>query len=123
LGKTEGESHVKHDARPLTDAERSDALDTLRIVLGARPDASTLPLALRELASVRDMAWLARETGLNRTALFRSLRASGNPKLDSLVALLRAFGMKLSVEPLAPAALVLVDTAVSNHESSTCDRP
>jgi probable addiction module antidote protein len=101
VGTKEGGSALKQHTEPLTDAERTDALETLRLVLDARPDASTLPLILRELASVRDMAWLARETGMNRTALFRSLRAHGNPKLDSLVAILTAFGVRLSVQPMS----------------------
>jgi probable addiction module antidote protein len=87
-----------HEA--LTDAERADALETLRLVLAARPDAKTLPQALRELASLRDMAWLARETGMNRTALFRSLAADGNPKLKTVAAVLRALGFRLSVEQI-----------------------
>jgi probable addiction module antidote protein len=81
----------------ISDTEREEALETIQVVLNARPDATTLPLALRYLASVRDMAWLARATGMNRTALFRSLRADGNPKLKTLSAILRVFGLRLSV--------------------------
>lgn len=82
----------------LTDAERADVLETLNLVLAARPDAKTLPVALRQVVSLRDMGWLARATGMNRTALFRSLATSGNPKLDTIAAVLRAFGLRLSVE-------------------------
>jgi probable addiction module antidote protein len=91
---------MKNDASSLTEMERSDALETLRLVLGARPDASTLPLVLREIASFRDMAWLAQATGMNRTALFRSLRANANPKLDTIAVVLKSFGLRLSVELL-----------------------
>ena len=85
---------------PLTDAEQTEALETLRLVLNARPDAATLPLTLRELASLRDMAWLARETGLNRTALFRSLAVNANPTLRTVELVLRALGLRISVESL-----------------------
>jgi hypothetical protein len=40
----------------LTESERADALETLRIVLGVRHDAKALPLVLRELVALRDMA-------------------------------------------------------------------
>jgi len=88
---------------PLTDAETADVLETLRLVLGARPDAATFPQALRELAALRDMAWLARGTGMNRTALFRSLRVNASPKLGTIVAVLQAFGLRLGVERLSVA--------------------
>jgi probable addiction module antidote protein len=90
---------VMNNSNTLTPAERAEALEMLQIVLNARRDAKTLPLALRDLASLRDMAWLARASGMNRTALFRSLAANGNPKLDTIAAVLRAFGLRLSVEP------------------------
>ncbi len=43
---------------------------------------------------------VAREAGLNGTSLYRTLSADGNPELRSLIALLRAMGLRLSVKPL-----------------------
>ncbi|GFE81634.1 hypothetical protein GCM10011487_36340 [Steroidobacter agaridevorans] len=42
---------------------------------------------------------LAKKTGLSRETLYRTLSAEGNPRLDTLDLLLRAFGLRLSVQP------------------------
>lgn len=62
-------------------------------------DTRALPLALRTAADVLGMAELARRTGLNRETLYRTLSENGNPRLDTLGAILGAFGLKLAIEP------------------------
>ena len=44
------------------------------------------------------VAMLAKKTGLNRENLYRTLSPKGNPKLESIDAMLRSLGMRLSVE-------------------------
>ncbi len=56
-----------------------------------------LPLALRTAADVLGMTELARRTGLSRESLYRTLSARGNPRLDTLAAILSAFGLRLTV--------------------------
>ena len=63
-------------------------------------DTHALPLALREAADVLGMAELARRTGLNRETLYRTLSEHGNPRLDTLAAILEAFGLRIAVEPM-----------------------
>ena len=65
-------------------------------------DTRALPLALRTAADVLGMTELARRTGLSRETLYRTLSANGNPRLDTLAAILSAFGLRLAVAP-APA--------------------
>ena len=65
-------------------------------------DARVVPLALRTAADVLGMAELARRTGLSRETLYRTLSDKGNPRLDTLAAILAAFGLRLSVSPQAP---------------------
>lgn len=65
-------------------------------------DARALPLALRDAADVLGMAELARRTGLNRETLYRTLSRNGNPRLDTLSAILTAFGLRLAVQPVKP---------------------
>jgi len=62
-------------------------------------DTRALPLALRTAADVLGMAELARRTGLNRKTLYRTLSETGNPRLDTLAAILDAFGLRLNVQP------------------------
>lgn len=50
-----------------------------------------------ETSRARGMTTLARETGLTREALYRSLSATGNPELVTVTKVLRALGLRLSV--------------------------
>lgn len=62
-------------------------------------DAGDLMQALRDIAEARGgIARLAAETGLNRETLYRTLSKRGNPQLSSLLAILRASGLKLAIE-------------------------
>lgn len=63
-------------------------------------DPGDLMQALRDIAEARGgIARLAEETGLNRETLYRTLSERGNPQLSSLMAILKASGLKLAVEP------------------------
>jgi len=56
--------------------------------------------ALRNVAESRGgVSRIARETGLSREALYRTLSKRGNPQLRSLTAILGAMGLRLSVRP------------------------
>jgi probable addiction module antidote protein len=80
---------------------RADIAAYLETML-ADGDARTVPIALRTVAdAVGGMAALAEKTGLSREALYRTLSDKGNPRLDTLAAILSAFGLRLSVLPAA----------------------
>jgi probable addiction module antidote protein len=65
-------------------------------------DARVVPVALRTVAdAVGGMAELALRTGLSRETLYRTLSDKGNPRLDTLSAILRSFGLRLAVAPVA----------------------
>ena len=50
------------------------------------------------------MANLVKETGLNRESLYKALSSEGNPKYETLTAILKALGFRLSVIPLSEVA-------------------
>lgn len=56
--------------------------------------------ALGDIARARGMAQLARETGLAREALYRSLSQNGNPSLATLLKVTRALGVRLTAVPV-----------------------
>lgn len=61
-------------------------------------DERVLLLALRNAASsIGGMTELSRRTGLSRETLYRTLSEDGNPKFSTLRAILKAFGLTLSV--------------------------
>ena len=54
--------------------------------------------ALGVLARVRGMTQLARDTGISREALYRTLSKKGNPSLSTLISVLSALDLKIGVE-------------------------
>ena len=52
------------------------------------------------------MAQIAAETGRYRESLYRALSEKGNPQLDTLMGVLRAVGLRLSVQPIEPPVKV-----------------
>ena len=63
-------------------------------------DPGDLMHALREIAEARGgVIQMAQDTGLNRETLYRTLSKQGNPQLSSLIAILKASGLRLAVMP------------------------
>jgi probable addiction module antidote protein len=56
------------------------------------------------VARSQGMAAIAAKTGLSRESLYRALSPKGNPKLSTLVEVLAALGLRLSVVPLTEIA-------------------
>jgi probable addiction module antidote protein len=55
--------------------------------------------ALRNVAQAKGgIAALAKTAGVSRESLYRTLSRRGNPKIDTVMALLRAMGLKLSID-------------------------
>lgn len=63
-------------------------------------DPTLLAAALGDVARARGMTQLARDTGLAREALYRSLCATGNPSYATIVKVMQALGLKLVPQPL-----------------------
>ena len=62
-------------------------------------DRAAFLLAIRNvIEATGGMSKVARDTGLNRENLYRSLSEQGNPELRSLELLLTQLGLRLSVE-------------------------
>lgn len=66
-------------------------------------DPALITAALGAVARARGISGIARETGLNREALYRALSPEGNPTLSTLTAVTKSLGFRLSVEPLPGA--------------------
>ncbi|MDR2261768.1 MAG: putative addiction module antidote protein [Azoarcus sp.] len=60
-------------------------------------DGSLIRAALGDIARVRSMTKLARDTGLAREGLYRALSADGNPEFSTILKVTRALGLKLTV--------------------------
>ncbi|MCA9926155.1 MAG: putative addiction module antidote protein [Anaerolineales bacterium] len=58
-------------------------------------DSATLLSALRIVARVKGVSSMAKEVGMSRQGLQKALSAKGNPRLDSINAIMRAMGYQL----------------------------
>jgi len=62
-----------------------------------------LLIMLRQMSKAfGGMDEIAKQAQLNGKSLYRTLSAEGNPQVSTLVAVLRAMGMRLAVQPLQP---------------------
>lgn len=62
-------------------------------------DAAFIASAIGVVAKARGMTAIAREAGMSRESLYRALSEDGNPQLSTVLKVLEAMGLKLSVEP------------------------
>jgi probable addiction module antidote protein len=59
--------------------------------------------ALGNIARVRGMSRIAKECGLGRESLYKSLSDRGNPEFGTVVRVLKAIGARLRAEPATDA--------------------
>lgn len=101
--RARGATAISYDqwaARTLAD-DTDLTHEYLREVLERSDRPEELLLGLRRIAEAQGMSRVADAAGLSRESLYRSLSAAGNPRLSTLVAVLRVAGLKLSVRPAA----------------------
>lgn len=89
--KTEPFDAARYITTPEAQAELlSDAL--------ASGSAAYVAHALGIIARAKGMTQVAREAGITREALYRSLSEEGDPRLTTLLGVMRALGVTLSVQ-------------------------
>lgn len=85
-------------------ADPAFALELVNQIL-ADGDQEELLVMLRQMAlAFGGMQMVAEQAQLNPTQLYRTLSPKGNPALNSLLAILKAMGLRLAVVPLSQAA-------------------
>lgn len=62
-------------------------------------DKEVITAALGDIARSKGMAQLARDTGLGRESLYKSLSAGGNPEFGTILKVVDALGLKLRAVP------------------------
>ncbi|KFC74537.1 hypothetical protein FG93_01123 [Bosea sp. LC85] len=60
-------------------------------------DPAFLAKALGEVARARGMTQVAKDAGVTREALYRALSEKGDPRLSTLMGVMKALGLKLRV--------------------------
>jgi probable addiction module antidote protein len=75
------------------------AAEYLRAAIEETQEPKVLLLALRRLAEAKGgLAKVAKAAGIERESLYRALSARGNPRLSTIVGIMKAVGLKLTVE-------------------------
>lgn len=97
-------SYVRDVLRREQDHEARARIDTrLAAAIEETEDPRVLLLALRRLAEARGgFTKIAKAAGIERESLYRALSVRGNPRLSTLVAVIKAVGLKLTVEMAQP---------------------
>lgn len=62
-------------------------------------DPELLLAAISDVAKARGMAKVAADAGLGRESLYKALAPGAKPRYDTVIKLLHALGVKLSVTP------------------------
>jgi probable addiction module antidote protein len=60
-------------------------------------DATLIRAALNDVIRARGITNVAAETGMPRASIYKALGENGNPTLDTVLALTKALGFRLSV--------------------------
>lgn len=96
---------VSHRMREVAElgADRGLAVEYLKAAMESLDDPEDRAAGLLALRTVAEayggLAFVAAEAGISRESLYRALSAKGNPTLKTLLAVLKAVGMRLSVAP------------------------
>ena len=62
-------------------------------------DPQLIAAALGDVARARGMSEIAGKAGLSRESLYRALSKDGNPEFATVLRVVRALGMRISVDP------------------------
>jgi probable addiction module antidote protein len=84
-------------------ADRELAIEYLKAAMESLDDPNDRAAGLLALRTVAEayggLAAVAAQAGISREALYRALSPRGNPTLKTILAVLKAVGMRLSIEP------------------------
>jgi probable addiction module antidote protein len=93
---------ISHDEAMVKELRENPefAAEYLKAALEDSEEPEVLLIALRRVAEARGgVAKVAKAAGVERESLYRALSSRGNPRWSTLVAVTKAMGLKLTVEP------------------------
>jgi probable addiction module antidote protein len=110
---------VSHDERVIEELreDREYGVALLQVAMESLDNPEERAGALLSMRSIAEayggLGAIAKEAGLSREHLYRSLSPKGNPTLKTLIAVLKAVGMRLSI---APAQKIRGKKAKTGHQ-------
>lgn len=61
----------------------------------------TLLNAIKQVAKAQGISKVADAAGIRRESLSRALSEKGNPRIDTLLSIIRAMGLQLTIKPIS----------------------
>ncbi|PDS76433.1 addiction module antidote protein [Rhizobium sp. L43] len=86
------------DFDPAEMLDSDEAIEAFVIEALQTGDAKFIASALGVVARAKGMSKIARETGLAREHLYKALSESGNPTLETTLAVMKAIGLELTTK-------------------------
>lgn len=90
-------SHENAIAQELRD-DPEFAAEYLKAAMEDTDEPRVLLIALRQIAKARGVAKVAKAAHIERESLYRALSPRGNPRLSTLIAVMKALRLTLTVE-------------------------
>lgn len=91
-------SHEDALVRELRD-DPEYAAEYLRVAMEDSDEPKVLLIALRQLAKAHGIAKVAKKAHIERESLYRALSPKGNPRFSTIMAITKALGLAITVEP------------------------
>lgn len=85
-----------YDYDPADAMKSDDAIEVFLADAFETGDAGYIAKALGLVARAKGMTKIARQTGLAREQLYRSLSENGNPTLETTIAVMKAVGFQIT---------------------------
>ncbi|MBW2100694.1 MAG: putative addiction module antidote protein [Deltaproteobacteria bacterium] len=83
--------------------EHLETDEDIAAYLDAAMEDGDLPLitaVLGDIARAKGITEIVRQTGLDRDSLYKALSAEGKPEFDTILKIVHALGLRLSVSPI-----------------------
>jgi probable addiction module antidote protein len=90
------------ETAPFDASDYLDNEETIAEYLSAAledPDPDAFLVAVRDVAKARGIATVARQAGLGRESLYKTLKHGAQPRFDTIRKLVDALGVKLDIAP------------------------
>jgi len=91
-------TEILTDYDPAEDLDTPEAISVFVNEALKTDDAAYIAHALGVVARAQGMAGIAREAGLSREQLYRTLSSEGNPTLKTTLAVMKALGISLTAD-------------------------
>lgn len=93
------ETFTRYDSADYLESEEDMAAYLQACLEEAPDDPAFIAQALGTVARARGMMQLAKDTGLTREGLYKALSKDGNPSLGTVLKVLQALHLRISLRP------------------------